>query len=180
MDLKEQITREVENAKYANQSCAGTAERILRCIKTSSGLITQNFQDMIDISKQHELSPTDETAIGFMRCWQHVSFEFIICAAIWFNDGNKYNNQPKNVESGFVVSGRRHHNCFSSVQSIGMALGNDKTMVVKKRIALEEREKQGFLTNKDRFVDRVEAAQIAYEAKQINKPLKELYSEDLY
>lgn len=135
---------------------------------------------MTDISKQHETSPTDETAIGFMRCWQHVPFEFIICAAIWFNDGNKYNHQPKNVESGFIVSGRRHHNCFSSVQSIGKALGYDKTLIVKKGIALEEKEKQGFITNKDRFVDRIEAAQIAYEAKQIDKPLKKLFSEDLY
>ena len=135
---------------------------------------------MTDISKQHETSPTDETAIGFMQCWQHVPFEFIICAAIWFNDGNKYNHQPKNIESGFVVLGRRHHNCFSSVQSIGKALGCDKTLVLKKGIELEEREKQGFITNKDRFVDRIEAAQIAYEAKQIDKTLKKLYSEDLY
>ena len=107
-------------------------------------------------------------------------FEFIICAAIWFNDGNKYNHQPKNVEYGFVVLGRRHHNCFSSVQSIGKALGYDKTLIVKKGIVLEEKEKQGFITNKDRFVDRIEAAQIAYEAKQIDKPLKRLFSEDLY
>lgn len=115
-----------------------------------------------------------------MNPFANSPFEFIICAAIWFNDGKKYNHQPKNIESGFVVSGRRHHNCFSSVQSIGKALGYDKTMVVKKGIELEEREKQGFITNKDRFVDRIEAAQIAYEAKQIDKPLKRLFSEDLY
>jgi len=132
----------------------------------------------LNISKG--ILPTDETAIGFMHCWQHVPFEFIICAAIWFDDGKKYNHQPKNVESGFVVSGRRHYNCFSSIQSIGKALGYDKTLVVKKGIKLEEKEKQGFITNKDRFVDRIEAAQIAYEAKQIDKPLKRLLSEDIY
>lgn len=32
MDLKNKITREVENAKYANQHPAGTAERILKLI----------------------------------------------------------------------------------------------------------------------------------------------------
>ena len=106
--------------------------------------------------------------------------EFISCAAIWFNDGKKYNHQPKNINSGFVVLGRRHHNCFSSIQSIGKAIGYDKTIIVKKGIIVEERETQGFLTSTDRFVDRIEAAQIAYVAKQIDKPLNKLFSEDLY
>jgi len=41
-----------------------------------------------------------------------VSTPYIICAAIWFKDGNKYSHQPRNVDSGLVVCGRRHHNCF--------------------------------------------------------------------
>jgi hypothetical protein len=39
---------------------------------------------------------------------------------------------------------------------------------------------QGFLTNKNRFVDREEGAKIAFTAKQVNEPLKQLFSEDLY
>lgn len=94
-------------------------------------------------------------------------YEFILCAAIWFDNDKEYNHQPKNIKSGFVVSGRRHHNCYSSLQSIGKALGYNKTPIIKKGISLEKRETQGFITSKDRFVDRMEAAQITYRAKQI-------------
>ncbi len=38
--------------------------------------------------------------------------EKIICAAIHLNDGNIYQYQPKNITSGIVIAGRRHHNCF--------------------------------------------------------------------
>lgn len=43
-----------------------------------------------------------------------------------------------------------------------------------------ESEVQGFITTKNRFVDRKEAAEIAYSAGQIASPKDELYSEDLY
>jgi hypothetical protein len=40
---------------------------------------------------------------------------------------------------------------------------------------------QGFLTNKGRFINRMEAASIAIKAKQVKKlDSYELYSEDLY
>ena len=39
---------------------------------------------------------------------------------------------------------------------------------------------QGFLTNKNRFVGREEAAIIAFDAKQIEQEKKTLFSEDLY
>lgn len=39
---------------------------------------------------------------------------------------------------------------------------------------------QGFLTTQNRFVDRKEAAEIAYSSGQIASPKAELYSEDLY
>jgi len=38
--------------------------------------------------------------------------EYILCAAIWCNDGKKHVHQPRNVPKGFVIGGRRHHNCF--------------------------------------------------------------------
>lgn len=41
-------------------------------------------------------------------------------------------------------------------------------------------EVQGFITSKNRFVDRAEAAALAYSAGQIPEPKQELYSEDLY
>jgi len=105
---------------------------------------------------------------------------YIICSAIWFNDSKKHNHQPKNIKSGFVISGRRHHNCYASFQSIGKSLGYDKTLIVKKGVSLEERETQGFLTNTDLFVDRKEGGEIAYKAGQTQILLTRLFSEDLY
>lgn len=97
--------------------------------------------------------------------------EYIICAAIWFQDGKKYEHQPKNIESGMVIAGRRHHNCYYSLAAIA---GLDaRKMNFPKDI-------QGFLTNTNRFVDRKEAAEIALSAQQISKPTKLLFSEDLY
>ena len=40
--------------------------------------------------------------------------------------------------------------------------------------------RQGFLTSKDRFVTRKEAAQIALDVGQITEPVDILFSEDLY
>lgn len=99
--------------------------------------------------------------------------EYIICAAIWFDD--EIDRQLPEIESntGYVIAGRRHHNCFftASVLSEGG------------RICLPLKEVQGFLTNKNRFVDRKEAAEIAYKAGQIDQPTTHpigLFSEDLY
>jgi hypothetical protein len=109
-----------------------------------------------------------------------IAITYIICSAIWFNDGKKHNHQPKNIKSGFVIAGRRHHNCYSSFQSIGKSLGYDKTLIVKKGVTLEERETQGFLTNTDLFVDRNRAGKIAFLANQTKELKTRLFSEDLY
>ena len=96
--------------------------------------------------------------------------EYIICSAIWFNDSKvDYLHQPKNVNEGFVICGRRHHNCFLTMGFIkGVELKDYKEIV------------QGFLTNTDRFVDRKEAGKIAFEANQIKQQTERLFSEDLY
>lgn len=51
-----------------------------------------------------------------------------------------------------------------------------------KRIQLSGQEQQGFITNTDRFVDRVSAIRIARNANQIKTPLNtnELFSENLW
>jgi hypothetical protein len=41
-------------------------------------------------------------------------------------------------------------------------------------------EMQGFVTDDDKFINREEAAKIAYECGQINKPKRELFSEDIF
>lgn len=105
--------------------------------------------------------------------------EYILCAAIHVKDDMEYEHQPKNIETGFVICGRRHHNCYMTLSFIP---GADKLMV--------GREGQGFLTNTDRYVDRKEGYQIAKSANQIlidyhepEEPIlisEDLYSEDLY
>ena len=97
--------------------------------------------------------------------------EYILCSAIYVNDNLKHEHQPKNISNGYVICGRRHHNCFTTLQMF-KDLGSfdwDKKDVI-----------QGFLTNEDRFVDRIEGAKIAFECNQINKERKSLISEHLW
>ena len=100
-----------------------------------------------------------------------VSTSYIICAAIWFNDGKKHEHQPRNIDSGFVVAGRRHHNVFLTVADI--------KDVPYKDYGYSENI-QGFLTSNNRFVNRKEAGQIAFDAGQTAKLIECLFSEDLY
>lgn len=100
--------------------------------------------------------------------------EFILCASLYYNIEGKWPHQPKNIENGFVVSGRRHHNCFQTLNIINPKF--DRSLVV-----------QGFLTSTDRFINRTEAFELAKKNGQI-KEVKEfedvvgnqLFSEDLY
>lgn len=102
---------------------------------------------------------------------EKVNIPYIICAAIWFNDMTKHEHQPKNISYGFVVAGRRHHNCYMTVVDIN-------EVPLKRKAFLNNT--QGFLTSDDRFVDRREAAKIAIDAGQVKKHISILFSEDLY
>lgn len=93
--------------------------------------------------------------------------EYIICAAIHYNDDIKYLHQPKNIQTGLVLCGRRHHNIIH----IWHQLSNGKT---------RREDIQGFLTSKDRFVNREEGGIIAFNAGQTKKLTHCLFSEDLY
>lgn len=106
--------------------------------------------------------------------------EYILCAAIWYENLplikpdvlELRGYRPYNITKGIVFSGWRHHNCLYQMVAITGLYDNAANHGV-----------QGFLTNKNRFVDRKEAAKIALEAKQIEKleySSEELYSEDLY
>jgi hypothetical protein len=105
--------------------------------------------------------------------------EYILCAA------NHYHNelysiigdsspiyQPRNITSGYVVCGRRHHNIIH--------LHNYLTKTTQKDCP----HTSGFLTNLDRFVGREEALKIALKAGQVldinNLRGDILFSEDLY
>ena len=102
--------------------------------------------------------------------------QYIICSAIWFDDKTKHVHQPKNIETGFVICGRRHHNCFTSFKVITELFGIKDNMAGK---SLEK--EQGFLTDDDLFVNRKDAYKIALKANQCVKKNNEiLFSEDIY
>jgi len=110
-----------------------------------------------------------------------MSKEYILCAANYYNDNTKHIYTPKNIDLGFVICGRRHHNCITIFAQI---VGFPYT---PEGMKIHQTEVQGFITNTDRFVDRKEAYKIAFEADQIIGPNKGyktntigLTSEDLY
>lgn len=103
--------------------------------------------------------------------------EYILCAAIWYKELPLIKPEvlrirglaPYNVDRGVVFCGWRHPNCLYQ-----------KVAITGLRDAESGEYVQGFLTNKNRFVDREEAAIIAFDAHQIKKEIETLYSEDLY
>lgn len=104
--------------------------------------------------------------------------EYILCAAIWYKDIplKKAINEllPKNCDRGIVITGHRHGQCIWTIVSLlGLRTCTNAIDATGEHI-------QGFLTNKNRFVDRQEAAIIALEAKQITEETTVLFSEDLY
>jgi len=105
--------------------------------------------------------------------------EYILCAANHYNDDKEHHHQPKNIVHGFVICGRRHHNCISTFAlMVGFPYDDNGLKLMNTEI-------QGFLTNTNRFVDRLEALDIAIKANQllpderINERLG-LFSENLY
>lgn len=100
-----------------------------------------------------------------MNSYKTMANEYILCAAIHFNDGKEYEQQPKNITEGFVVTGRRHCNCYATLSAIGKAIGlEERALRAFERI---DRDQQGFLTNLNRYVSRAEAWKIAEVSGQI-------------
>lgn len=105
--------------------------------------------------------------------------ERIICSAVWYKEIELKKQVPEwaflpvNIKKGIVFCGHRHAQCIYS-----------KCALTGLRDAESGESVQGFLTNKNRFVDRKEAFEIAMNQGQIidlNQTRgKILYSEDLY
>jgi len=100
---------------------------------------------------------------------------YLLCAAIHVDDGIAHGHQPKNIKTGFVVCGHRHHNCFTTMGAMGKRAARDYS----------GKYTSGFLTSCNRYVDRIEGMAMAIKAgqggcdgeMQLGKPL---FSEDLY
>lgn len=101
-----------------------------------------------------------------------VKKEYILCAAIHYEDGEYHKAQPKGLGTGYVMCGRRHHN----VILLHSQLTGEPTR--------QNNSTQGFVTSLDRFVNRVDAMKIAIEAQQVENDDtnigRRLMSEDLY
>lgn len=93
--------------------------------------------------------------------------EYILCAAIYVNNGKEYKFKPFNIDKGIVYCGWRHHQIFEQIFTIP---GDTFTEV------------QGFLTNKNRFLDRKEALELVKTNGQLTKSIigGTLTSEDLW
>ena len=103
--------------------------------------------------------------------------EYILCAAIWYKDLPLIKPEvlehrgfgPYNVDKGVVLCGWRHPNCIYQ-----------KVAITGLRDAESGEKVEGFLTSKNRFVEREEGLQIAIKTNQTTKLTGILYSEDLY
>lgn len=81
--------------------------------------------------------------------------EIILCAAIWVNDGQRYAFQPPNIGTGKVYCGLRHPAIIEQLRTERMVYPMT----------------QGFLTSKNRFLDRDQAHVLAKDNGQLTKDL---------
>lgn len=107
------------------------------------------------------------------------SKEWILCAAIWYQDGTEAPRGliAQNIDSGVVIGQWRHGNCIN-VRSTN-PLWNAKRlaerkgeipMITKYEDTLEYfNYVDGFITSYGRFVDRWQGMEIAYEAGQVDE-----------
>lgn len=99
---------------------------------------------------------------------------YLLCSAIWYKDLPTMRLLPKNCDKGIVLCGWRHGNIIAQMKAT-MGL---RTVVYGENSAGEH--KQGFLTNDNRFIERAEAAEIAFKSGQIKVEKKYLFSEDVW
>jgi hypothetical protein len=99
--------------------------------------------------------------------------EKILCSAIWIANPRIYPHQPKNIESGIVICGRRHCNCYAT---IAQTEPNLRSEALDAKYPIIE----GFITTGNLFVNREIAAEIAFKAGQVPEMLTQLISENLY
>lgn len=106
--------------------------------------------------------------------------ERILCAAIWYDDGKQYLFQPKNISSGIVVSGLRHPHCKIILMSWLYPNWQSDALQEQIKNEVNNKEVQGFITSKQRFVDRWEGAKIHLANGNKLNFTNQLFSEDLY
>lgn len=94
--------------------------------------------------------------------------EKILCAACYYNNGKKYKGQPINIDQGIVTLGHRHGEAIETM------------ILLFPKMTWYKNYENGFLTSRNRFVNRKEAREIAFKAGQVDKMADSLISEELY
>lgn len=107
------------------------------------------------------------------RLEKHLSngkIEYVMCAANYYNDGKDHMFQPYNIDKGFIVCGWRHSCC-------GMTY-----LALNKEAKCWDNCEQGFLTTKNRFLNREDALKLVKETGQLKGNIMGgvLTSEDLW
>jgi len=92
---------------------------------------------------------------------------YVLCAAIWYDDGEKSPSNVHNIKTGQVILGYRHGNCYQILKQLYPDRRYVKDCV------------EGFLTSNDLFIDRKQGAKLAYDQKQCGE-VEILTSECLY
>lgn len=99
--------------------------------------------------------------------------EYILCAAIWYKELPSPYFQCSNINKGLVMTGHRHGHIIQQMKTLtglrSVRFGEDS---VGETV-------QGFLTSKNRFLDRNEARELFIQTGG-NPEFEQLYSEDLY
>lgn len=102
-----------------------------------------------------------------MSIWGRGSKERLVCSAMWYPNwvGKRaVMHRPHNIDRGIVFAGVGHANAMTQYNAVTGEPDRDGI--------------DGFLTSMNRFVEREEAARIAFEAGQVPVLKDTIYSED--
>ncbi len=83
---------------------------------------------------------------------------YLLCSAIWYKDLPTMRLLPFNCDKGIVLCGWRHANIIAQMET---TTGLRTVLLGEKSVGEYE---SGFLTNDNRFVGRIEAAEIAFKS----------------
>ena len=105
--------------------------------------------------------------------------EYILCAAYKFKEGYRTPKMEEIKAKDGTMIEKIYHEPHREV--FRMALGwRHADIIYKYADCIDQSDAGGFMTSKGRYVDRKEAAEIAYNAGQTEEKKSFLYSEDIY
>ena len=105
--------------------------------------------------------------------------EYILCAAYKFKEGYRTPKMEEIKAKDGTMIEEIYREPYREI--FRMALGwRHADIIYKYGDCIDQDDLGGFMTSKGRYVDRKEAAEIAYNAGQTDEKKSFLYSEDIY